>query len=441
MSLTRYTMNEPDGTPFQELVVFPTLAPQLARPQNTPTFGGIDENLPIVPEHTFYLTAVLHYREASTGQGAKSKPKKASETKGGPAIPLFSMSRCDLLQDVLKLHDLHQLFRPSVISGFPVEISWPGSPGGKTNAPTIRDDNEFKTILDQLYQKRTVKNILISFDVDHLEPFRICSATVLDPRLAPWSTNIPEIRMGTQVPRPDGFGSADQLHGSIIMDLREEWKCAEHDTGACYRKDSAHFPLNRWKTKTWAAAIAANEPGVTMRDPPSTLFRVDDALTSRVIKSCGRSGPHSTHQHTASDSAIEAGTIMSAFFTSLLQQNHLMAPLTPACKHHISPMSSPAGPPDLSSPISIPEDNLPIVLEAFGHAKSIPEEAIDLAVAGLTEKRYTADTLSFAGVQRLAEITQFAEGDAAQLIKISKEWMGKVERKQARLAVPGSSRH
>jgi len=31
---TRYTNNEPDGTYFQELVVFPTLAPQLARPQN-----------------------------------------------------------------------------------------------------------------------------------------------------------------------------------------------------------------------------------------------------------------------------------------------------------------------------------------------------------------------------------------------------------------------
>lgn len=31
---TRYTINEPDGTPFQELVMFPTLAPQLARPQH-----------------------------------------------------------------------------------------------------------------------------------------------------------------------------------------------------------------------------------------------------------------------------------------------------------------------------------------------------------------------------------------------------------------------
>ena len=31
---TRYTMDDPNGTMFQELVVYPTLAPQLARTQN-----------------------------------------------------------------------------------------------------------------------------------------------------------------------------------------------------------------------------------------------------------------------------------------------------------------------------------------------------------------------------------------------------------------------
>jgi len=31
---TRYTINKPDGTPFQELIMFPTLAPQLAHPQH-----------------------------------------------------------------------------------------------------------------------------------------------------------------------------------------------------------------------------------------------------------------------------------------------------------------------------------------------------------------------------------------------------------------------
>jgi hypothetical protein len=38
------------------------------------------------------------------------------------------------------------------------------------------------------------------------------------------------------------------------MDIREEWKCDEHDDH-CYQKDGQHFPLNRWKLKSWAAAI------------------------------------------------------------------------------------------------------------------------------------------------------------------------------------------
>lgn len=41
------------------------------------------------------------------------------------------------------------------------------------------------------------------------------------------------------------------------MDLREEWKCDEHENGACYKKEDEHFPLNRWKVKHWAAAIVS----------------------------------------------------------------------------------------------------------------------------------------------------------------------------------------
>ena len=41
---TRYTNNEPEGTYFQELVVFPTLAPQLAHPQNV--VDGVPRAIP-----------------------------------------------------------------------------------------------------------------------------------------------------------------------------------------------------------------------------------------------------------------------------------------------------------------------------------------------------------------------------------------------------------
>ena len=46
---TRYTNNEPEGTYFQELVVFPTLAPQLACPQNVAD-GVVPRAIPAAAE-------------------------------------------------------------------------------------------------------------------------------------------------------------------------------------------------------------------------------------------------------------------------------------------------------------------------------------------------------------------------------------------------------
>jgi len=201
------------------------------------------------------------------------------------------------------------------------------------------------------------------------------------------------------------------------MDLREEWKCEEHDTHVCYKKDDEHFPLNRWKMKAWAAALvcwlcifsfivlifvkAASQPGVSMHDPPPTLFQPEDAVRSRVVRPRGHTGPR--HRHSGSDSAVEAGTMMSAFFASLLQNRALpqVGPVTPrhSSKHYLSPISSPAGPPDSSSPLPSQEDELRLCLEAFGRAKSIATEAIEVAVEGLSEKHYTADALSFVAVQ------------------------------------------
>jgi hypothetical protein len=68
----------------------------------------------------------MGFQEPASGLCAK--PKKSTETKYGPELNILSMSRCDLLKEVLKLHDLHGHFQPSEISGYPVKISWTGSP-------------------------------------------------------------------------------------------------------------------------------------------------------------------------------------------------------------------------------------------------------------------------------------------------------------------------
>lgn len=71
------------------------------------------------------------------------------------------------------------------------------SSGGKANAPTIRDDLEFKNVVDQLRQtRRSVTAVLVAFDMDQMEPYRSRMSTV-DPRVPNWSGT--ELRYGTHV--------------------------------------------------------------------------------------------------------------------------------------------------------------------------------------------------------------------------------------------------
>lgn len=171
--------------------------------------------------------------------------------------------------------------------------------------------------------------------------------------------------------------------------------------------------------------------------PPVNLFRPEDAQRSRVVKSRGSSGPRSSID--AMDTTLP---MFTALFNTILQHKSapvLAPPVTPhSRKRYLSPTSSPAGPP--SSPPPAQEDELRLCLEAFGRAKNIPSDQIGTALISLADKHYTPDTLPFAHAERLAQLTPFAEGDAAALIKFSKEWSGRIDRKRAR-AGPSTGRH
>jgi hypothetical protein len=82
--------------------------------------------IPIAPEWLIFLLASMIYMGNSDGLHAL--PKKLSETKNGAALKVLDMSHFELLQHVLQVHDLHQHYQPSEISGFPAKISWSGSP-------------------------------------------------------------------------------------------------------------------------------------------------------------------------------------------------------------------------------------------------------------------------------------------------------------------------
>lgn len=168
---------------------------------------------PTAPDREFFVSAMLSFSVPASNQHAR--PKKDLETKNGPAVLLLKMTCYKFLRVILQLHDLHQAYQPSDISGFPFKLSWAGSPwvkihvlldldigwsffsGGKTNALTICDNAEYSTVIDQLRNtKRTVTAVLIAIDMDQMDPYRVRVSSVIDPRLSNWSG---DLSFGTQV--------------------------------------------------------------------------------------------------------------------------------------------------------------------------------------------------------------------------------------------------
>jgi len=248
------------------------------------------------------------------------------------------------------------------------------------------------------------------------------------------------------------FDAEAQLHGGTILELKEEHQCSEHD-GICYKSGGLHYPLNRWKIKEWAAAIAAKK--ATHWDPPDGLFREDDARQSRVVKSRGRTGPRSALADSPPRSeAAQLLTAVLPLLTSMatnmrtpLSNTAINIPITPRnCKRgrsvsFSSPLSSlhnnktPLIP---SSPAPPVEDELRLCLEAFGRAKSLSSDIVDAAFQGLSDKGYAPDSIGVIRVERIAELTQFREGQAASFMKFAREWSNKVEHKRAKVAVPST---
>jgi hypothetical protein len=67
--------------------------------------------------------------------------------------------------------------------------------------------------------------------------------------------------MLTKVPHVDNFTELEQLHGSIILQLKGKWTCEKHqgehgEPGFCYIDSTGgHLGLNNRKLKIWASAI------------------------------------------------------------------------------------------------------------------------------------------------------------------------------------------
>ncbi|TFY76970.1 hypothetical protein EWM64_g7043 [Hericium alpestre] len=208
-------------------------------------------------------------------------------------IKMDSISRVDFVKAFLRVHDLDNQYSPSVHAGPDFKLWWTGSNGGKASALTIENDRDFVLALSTLMQKnRCTCAVSVEFDTDGMDGYRIRKLQV--PVLAD-DSGFAELAYGTRVLNVDHFSNDAQLHGPIILELKQKWVCQQHlgehgEPGHCYiTPNGDHIGLNARRLKFWAAAIAAHD--VTKHDPPNSL-EFDGARDGRMIttKPHGRSG-------------------------------------------------------------------------------------------------------------------------------------------------------
>ncbi|KAG1747748.1 uncharacterized protein EDB91DRAFT_1235773 [Suillus paluster] len=190
--------------------------------------------------------------------------KKKSKLIKSDYIVLKGITHVDFITAYLSIHGLSDQFSPGVHSGPPFKLYWTGSAkfldasGGKGGVTTIDNNHQFSVAMGTLMKKnKTICQAGVEFDVDEMDGYRICNA--------------------------DHFLEQDQLHGTIILQLKKKWPCVQHqgehgDVGFCY-------------VSIWAATIAAAD--ATKHEPPSTID-FDGVRDGYLLESkpCGR---HKTH--------------------------------------------------------------------------------------------------------------------------------------------------
>ncbi|KAJ3858088.1 hypothetical protein EV359DRAFT_69283, partial [Lentinula novae-zelandiae] len=235
----RWTNSERDERPgslFNELVVLPTLAPQLARPEYLdtnlpfvalpqlrsqqeqhgvlgffpssaapgnfvpPTVDQADndddndddtvEQLPARLFSTSIQTEETKVELASGGRrsGTKTSTKIVRVTCPGPKVALLDLSRRNIVDDVIfGTINGQERYACSSLSGPPFQIC----SGGKSAAPVVRTDEEWIRVLGMFGPK--LKDVIFIFDITEsaLAPYQRASAPL-------GHTNLMTVTAGTQ---------------------------------------------------------------------------------------------------------------------------------------------------------------------------------------------------------------------------------------------------
>ncbi|KAG1751308.1 uncharacterized protein EDB91DRAFT_1078121 [Suillus paluster] len=121
--------------------------------------------------------------------------------------------------------------------------------GGKAGALTIENDHNFDVAHTALLKKKDTCVVNVEFEIDTMNEFRIQKQAL--PQSEAITHQDEELPYGTKVPHIESFSEESQIHGTIIMQLKQKWSCKKHlskhgEPGNCYATADAtkHKPPN-----------------------------------------------------------------------------------------------------------------------------------------------------------------------------------------------------
>ncbi|KAJ7936229.1 hypothetical protein B0H13DRAFT_2453062 [Mycena leptocephala] len=445
----QYPNNPGQGSAFHELVVVPTLAPQLARPYHIPGSSIVIDPLlpsdmqpgsndtPVLPNandsaamsnngddfddrpvpRLFSIHVTLEWSERQKSARPNARAKKCHESKFvSKAMDILSMSRTRIafIPVALGAHGYENVYVAGVASGPAMRFFWTGG--------------HYQQLRPATNSSKKLDTVSVLFDLDGMEGFkqrkRIHSPDPYDS----------ELSYGTRVPNSSNCTPAQIALGSAIEEIKGAHSCVQH--GTCFIDgDLRHLEMNRFRLNMWGHAVTAGQ--CAPEDPPPK--QILDAWTggasglASTSKPRGRTGPHALQPAPASTSASDMILTSMVPVMAMLAQNMAQS-AAPVPVHRVAAPRSPTPP---SSPPPAIEDDLDIFLDEFRRAKKIPDSIIDSAKERLRGGRYTPDIIAEPSVtaERLQELTGLAEGEVHQLKKFARQWSGKVEGKRVRCGI------
>ncbi|KAJ3848643.1 hypothetical protein EV368DRAFT_68090 [Lentinula lateritia] len=242
----------------------------------------------------------------------------------GKALVL-SLDRAGFIKYCLSLHTLEDNFELQRPNGPAFTIYWTGSAGGKSNRLTIKDDDQYKNVQDELKKcNPNQKNfrVIVEFDLDSMISWETHKRCATD--YPSTNDNFTELNSGTkrlQIPRLDGFSEEERLVGHFVNEINKKYPCTEHkgehgNNGTCWKDaDNQHVGLNNRMKKLWAEAIVSGN--ATIKEPPNIPGIESTRDGVPVVRPRGR-GPKASLQANAQPSENHTPALLLASVAATL---------------------------------------------------------------------------------------------------------------------------